>query len=226
MMERIRFDFGNLMRSSVECGVTELGFHETLAEEFRRAHAIFTERREIGDLGFLDLPYASETVESVTQITDALVQRFEDVVVLGIGGSALGAMALKEALLGPLWNVKTDEERDHSPRLHVVDNPDPHTFQTLLSRLTPPRTLFNVVSKSGETAETMSQYLVARDWVERSVDQSEISCHFIFTTGPLGGVLRQIGDAEGVPMLPVPQNVGGGSRFYLLLGSSLLQCAV
>ena len=224
MMERIRFDFGNLMRSSVDGGVTEFVLHETLSEEFRRAHARFTERREVGDLGFLDLPYASETVESVTQVKDGLVQRFEDVVVLGIGGSALGAMALKEALLGPLWNLKTDEERDQLPRLHIVDNPDPHTFQTLLSRLTPGRTLFNVVSKSGETAETMSQYLVARAWLERSVDESEIPGHFIFTTDPLGGALRQIGDAEGVPMLPVPENVGG--RFSVLSPVGLFPAAM
>ena len=88
---------------------------------------------------------------------------------LGIGGSGLGAVALRDALLGPFWNERDDEERDHFPRLHVVDNPDPVTFRRLLERLDPARTLFNVVSKSGSTAETMAQYLVARAWVEEAV---------------------------------------------------------
>mgnify|MGYP003315851776 FL=1 len=70
----------------------------------------------------------------------------------------------------------------------------------------------------------MSQYLVARAWLERSVDESEIPGHFIFTTDPRGGVLRQIGDAEGVPMLPVPENVGG--RFSILSPVGLFPAAM
>ena len=177
-----------------------------------------------GTLGFLELPYAEETVDRVVEIADGFAQWFEDVVVLGIGGSGLGATALKEALLGPFWNAMDDEERDHFPRLHVVDNPDPHTFSTLLDRLDPARTMFNVVSKSGATAETMAQYLVARAWVESAVDSDKARGHFLFTTDPSAGVLRQIGEAEDIPMLPVPPNVGG--RFSVLSPVGLLPAAV
>jgi glucose-6-phosphate isomerase len=224
MTKRIRFDFGNLMASSIDDGVDPSLLEGPLADGFKEAHASVVARHAQGDLGFLDLPYAGETVSRVTELAEGFAQWFEDVVVLGIGGSGLGATALKEALLGPFWNAMTDEERDHFPRLHVVDNPDPHTFRMLLDRLEPGRTLFNVVSKSGATAETMSQYLVARAWIEGAVDDDKARGHFLFTTDPADGVLRQIGDAEGMPMLPVPPNVGG--RFSVLSPVGLFPAAV
>lgn len=224
MMDQIRFDFGNLMDPAVSGGVDPTRFEGELSEAFRTAHAAVMARREEGDLGFLDLPYASETVGLVSELADGFAQWFEDVVVLGIGGSGLGATALKEALLGPFWNVLTDEEREHFPRLHVIDNPDPHTFRMLLGRLSPGRTMFNVVSKSGATAETMSQYLVAREWIEAEVGSDKARGHFLFTTDPVSGVLRQIGEAEDIPMLPVPPNVGG--RFSVLSPVGLLPAAV
>jgi glucose-6-phosphate isomerase len=223
-MHGLRFDFGNLMSARVEGGVPADRFESELADRFRAAHASVEASRADGVLGFLDLPYAAETVERVVTLADGFAQWFEDVVVLGIGGSGLGATALKEALLGPTWNAWDDERRDHFPRLHVVDNPDPHTFKALLEPLDPARTLFNVVSKSGATAETMAQYLVARAWVEAAVDANKARGHFLFTTDPSQGALRQIGEAEEIPMLPVPESVGG--RFSVLSPVGLFPAAV
>ena len=73
----------------------------------------------------------------------------------GIGGSALGTIALRTALLNPFWNELTGEQRDFYPRLYVIDNPDPVTFSAFLDRIDLRKTLFNVISKSGGTAETM-----------------------------------------------------------------------
>jgi glucose-6-phosphate isomerase len=223
-MDSVRFDFGNLMADRTSGGMAAERLDTDLAERFHAAHAAVEKQREAGVLGFLELPYAEETVGRVIELADGFAQWFEDVVVLGIGGSGLGGTALKEALLGPFWNAMTDEERDHFPRLHIVDNPDPHTFAALLERLDPARTMFNVVSKSGATAETMAQYLVARGWVESVVDADKARGHFLFTTDPAEGALRQIGDAEDIPMLPVPENVGG--RFSVLSPVGLLPAAV
>lgn len=224
MNRRLRIDYGNLMAPRVRGGVEAELLAGALTGAFERAHAAVERRREAGELGFLDLPYATETAERVRELADGFAQWFEDVVVLGIGGSGLGAIALKEALLGPFWNDRTAEGRDHFPRLHVVDNPDPHTFRALLQRVDPARTLFNVVSKSGATAETMAQYLVARERVEGAVGADKAHGHFLFTTDPARGALRQIGDAEGVPTLPVPENVGG--RFSVLSPVGLFPAAV
>jgi len=223
-MEHVRFDFGNMMAPRVAGGIDPAALGGPLTEGFQRAHARFEARRSAGELGFLELPHATGALTEVRELADGFGQWFEDVVVLGIGGSGLGAVALRDALLGPFWNQMSAEERDHFPRLHVVDNPDPFTFRGLLSRIDPARTLFNVVSKSGATAETMAQYLVVRERVEAAVGADKARGHFLFTTDPTRGVLRRIADAEGIPTLSVPENVGG--RFSVLSPVGLLPAAI
>lgn len=220
----LRLDYAYAMAPHVEGGLDPADLERRLTERFRAAHEAVEERRAGGDMGFFELPFATETVARVRELADGFGQWFEDVVVLGIGGSGLGAVALREALLGPYWNERSDEGRDHFPRLHVVDNPDPRTLRRLLDRLDPARVLFDVVSKSGSTAETMAQYLVARAWMEEAVGEESARGHFLFTTDPLAGDLRRIAEAEGVPTLPVPENVGG--RFSVLSPVGLLPAAV
>jgi glucose-6-phosphate isomerase len=223
-MEKVYLDFDNLMAPGLLGGVEAKDFAGDMAAAFERAHARVEEQRAAGVLGFLDLPYAGETVHEVVTLADGFAQWFEDVVVLGIGGSGLGARSLKDALLGPYWNDLPPEGRDHFPRLHVVDNPDPNTMLGLLERVSPAKTLFNVVSKSGATAETMAQYLIVRDAVESAVGAERARGHFLFTTDPASGALRRIGEAEGIPMLPIPENVGG--RFSVLSPVGHLPAAV
>ncbi|MBT8403072.1 MAG: glucose-6-phosphate isomerase, partial [Gemmatimonadetes bacterium] len=195
-----------------------------LQRRFESALETVAAWKEEGRLGFLDLPYARDTSRRVAELAESFGQWFEDVVVLGIGGSGLGAIALREALLGPGWNERDDEERGYYPRLHVLDNPDPATVDALLGRLDLRKTLFVVISKSGSTAETMAQYLVARERVGLVVDPESLRGHFLFITDPEKGVLRTIADAEGIPTLPVPDNVGG--RFSVLSPVGLLPAAV
>lgn len=223
-MDRVRLDYSNFMATALDGGVDPDALSGEMADAFTSAHAAVEASHSNGLLGFLDLPHATETVDQVRRLADGFGQWFEDVVVLGIGGSGLGAKALKDALLGPFWNVRSDEERDHFPRLHVVDNPDPYTMHGLLRRIDPARTMFNVVSKSGATAETMAQYLVVRKRVEEAVGAENARGHFLFTTDPVEGALRRIGDAEEIPMLPIPENVGG--RFSVLSPVGLLPAAV
>lgn len=222
-MDAIRLDYGNVMAPRVRGGVDPEQWSSHLTAQLEKALATVAAWREAGDLGFLDLPLASQAVAEVVRVATGIGERFDDFVVLGIGGSGLGAVALRDALLGPFWNEKSAEERDHLPRLHVLDNPDPHTFRALLDRIDPARALFNVVSKSGATAETMAQYLVVRELLDKRVGPDEAHHHFVFTTDPRNGALRRIGDAEGVPMLPVPENVGG--RFSVLSPVGLLPAA-
>jgi glucose-6-phosphate isomerase len=220
----LRLDFANLLAPHVQGGADPALLDGAMAERFREVHAAVQTRRATGDMGFFDLPYAADTLARVRELADGFGQWFEDVVVLGIGGSGLGAKALRDALLGPFWNDRSDEERDHFPRLHVVDNPDPFTMSGLFERIDPARTLFNVISKSGATAETMAQYLIVRDRVEAAVGDEKARGHFLFTTDPASGALRRIGEAEEIPMLPVPENVGG--RFSVLSPVGLLPAAV
>jgi glucose-6-phosphate isomerase len=223
-MADLRLDYGNLLSDRVSGAIDPDRLEGELSERFARALGVVEGERARGTMGFFDLPHASESIRQVQALADGFGQWFEDVVVLGIGGSALGAISLRDSLLGPFWNERSDDERDHFPRLHIPDNPDPYTMRRLLGRLTPAKTLFNVVSKSGSTAETMAQYLVARGWLEEALGADSVRGHFLFTTDPDGGVLRRIAEEEGVPTAPVPPNVGG--RFSVLSPVGLVPAAV
>ncbi|HEU0014645.1 MAG TPA: glucose-6-phosphate isomerase [Longimicrobium sp.] len=196
---------------------------DAMAERFREAHADTVRRREAGELGFFALADGGETVDAIQAFADGAGQAFTDLVILGIGGSALGTIAVRSALLKPFWNELTDEQRDFYPRLHVLDNVDPSTFAAFLDRVDLRRTLFNVVSKSGGTAETMSQYLVIHERLRAELGDG-YRRHLLFTTDPEKGVLRQIAREEDIATLPVPANVGG--RFSVLSAVGLLPAAM
>ncbi|MDR0788133.1 MAG: glucose-6-phosphate isomerase [Gemmatimonadota bacterium] len=203
-------------------GIDSDRFH-SFAARFREIQSDVEARRAAGQLGFYDLPYLHDVVESIEKFAHGGGQAFSNLVVLGIGGSALGATALRSALLDPYWNELSDEERGFYPRLYIVDNPDPATFAALLRRVDVRKTLFNVVSKSGGTAETMSQFLIVRDKLHEAIGDG-YRRHLLFTTDPEKGVLRRLANEEDIAALPIPQNVGG--RFSVLSSVGLLPAAM
>ncbi|NUR21157.1 MAG: hypothetical protein HOQ12_16600, partial [Gemmatimonadaceae bacterium] len=103
--------------------------------DFARVLEVFTRQRGHGVLGFLDLPTDAALVKQSTEFVAATRGRYHDVVVLGIGGSALGPIALRTALRPSGWNSLPDIARGDWPRLLVLDNVDPVTILALLERL-------------------------------------------------------------------------------------------
>src|SRR5690349_7265935 len=164
----IRLDYTNFMADVVAGGISA-GDWRDASSAFTNAHAGFGKRRQANELGFLDLPGDQALHRQSTEFASRVRGQFDDVVVLGIGGSALGPIALRTALLKPQWNALTKDERGGWPRLQVLDNVDPRTIAALLDRLDLRRALFIVVSKSGGTAETMAQYLVVRQRLQSAV---------------------------------------------------------
>ena len=217
-------DFNLMLTPGVADGLDPAQLTGPLAERFTDAYRAVEARRGKGEIGFFDLPWASETTRRVQEVADSFGQWFENVVLLGIGGSGLGAVTLRDALLAPLWNERDEEGREYFPRLYVLDNPDPATVGPLLDRLDLRKTLFNVISKSGSTAETMALYLVIRERLAAVVGEEKVHGHFLFTTDPEKGALRRIADAEQIPTLAVPPNVGG--RFSVLTPVGLWPAAV
>ncbi|MQA91289.1 MAG: glucose-6-phosphate isomerase [Gemmatimonas sp.] len=220
----IKLDYNNMLAPRLKDG---RGIDPTrlagLSDRFREIHTDVERRRETGELGFFALPYATDVVEAIEQFAEGPGQAFSNLVVLGIGGSALGTVALRTALLDPFWNELDEEGRDFYPRLYVVDNPDPSTFSALLRRIDVRTTLFNVVSKSGGTAETMSQLLVVREKLEEMIGDG-YRRHLLFTTDPEAGVLRKLSREEDIAALSVPPKVGG--RFSVLSAVGLLPAAM
>ena len=117
-------------------------------------------------LQWMNLGYNEETVWYVKEFASMVKGRFDNVLVLGIGGSALGGIAVTEALLKPYWNLLTPEQRENNPRIFFLDNIDPDQINGLLNILDLKKTLVNVITKSGSTAETMSQYMIVKARLE------------------------------------------------------------
>jgi glucose-6-phosphate isomerase len=222
----LRLDYTNMMAPSIDGGITDAEWRE-VAARFEAAHTAVADELGRGSLGFLELP---DNGALHGQTLDFVRRRRErgsfptDVVVLGIGGSALGPIALRTALRPPQWNLLGDAAREGNPRLHVLDNVDPANILALLARLDLARSLFVVTSKSGGTAETMSQYLVVRGRLASALGDAEARERIVFVTDPEKGALRTIARQEGIAALDIPANVGG--RFSVLTPVGLLPAAL
>ncbi|MFA5864957.1 MAG: glucose-6-phosphate isomerase [Phycisphaerae bacterium] len=178
-----------------------------------------------GKLPFRRLPYDQQMVQRTKDVAGEMRGRYDNLVVLGIGGSALGNIALQTALNHPFYNLLPSDRRA-GPKTFVMDNVDPVQFQGLLDLLDGQldRTLFNVVSKSGETAETASQFLIVRNLIRTRRGASKLAENIIVTTDPASGTLRQIAARDGYITLAVPPGVGG--RFSVLSQVGLFSAAM
>jgi glucose-6-phosphate isomerase len=221
---RLTLDCNNMFAARTAGRGIDPGDLRALAERFPVIHADVQQRRHPGPLGFYQLPFEEQVVREIRRFADLAAPLFENVLVLGIGGSALGTLALRQALRPPFWNELDDERRENLPRLYVLDNVDPATIAPLLERLDLRRTFCNVISKSGATAETMAQFMIVRERLRALVGDEGLQQHLVFTTDPQKGVLRQLAQAEGITTLPVPPNVGG--RFSVLSAVGLLPAAL
>ena len=174
-------------------------------------------------LQWLNLGYNEETLWYVKEYAAMVKGRFENILVLGIGGSALGGIAVTEALLKPYWNLLSEEQRDGLPRIFFLDNIDPDTMSGLFEVLDLKKTLVNVITKSGSTAETMSQFMIVKDKLEKELGDN-YRYNIVATTDKKTGILRQIAEQEGYKTFVVPDDVGG--RFSVFSAVGLLPFAL
>ncbi|MEX2182324.1 MAG: hypothetical protein WD771_09805 [Gemmatimonadaceae bacterium] len=222
----IRLDVSGMLDRSIPSGPGDavLAVLAALAPRLAAAHDALLAMAAAGVLGFRELEAQAAERTRAADWAAATAAETDDVVVLGIGGSALGAVALRTALLGREWNLWARDARGGRPRLHVLDNVDPRAVSGLLDARTVPLAgaRFVAISKSGSTAETMAQYLLVRDRL-RAAGLS-LRKHLAFVTDPSRGALRRIADAEGIPAFAVPENVGG--RFSVLTPVGTLPAAL
>ncbi|PIZ75347.1 glucose-6-phosphate isomerase [Candidatus Peregrinibacteria bacterium CG_4_10_14_0_2_um_filter_38_24] len=161
--------------------------------------------------GFYKIIDDKKEFEKVETLAKKLKNNFNHFVVLGIGGSALGTICLKNALK-PLAHEK----------LFVIDNVDPDFIKETKNKIDIKKTLFIVVSKSGDTLETLSQFFYFQKKVtDKKLDAKK---HFIFITDSEKGYLKELAKKENYQTLDVPKNVGG--RFSVLTAVSLFPAAL
>ncbi|MEA2063718.1 MAG: glucose-6-phosphate isomerase [Gemmatimonadota bacterium] len=196
-----------------------------LEEIAGRIHQDLGKKRAGGEIGFFDLPYDRKGCERIAGFARKAARHYQNVVVLGIGGSCLGARALHTALAGGWWaNLATRRYRHGAPRFFFADNVDPDGFTRLLDAADPKKTLYLAVTKSGTTAETMSQFLIVHELLAKKVGRKKISEHLVAVTDSQNGRLRNIVDREGLTDFIIPDNVGG--RFSVFTPVGLLPAAL
>jgi len=215
----LRIDYSNMMISP---GGINAGAWKGAGRQFGAAKRGLESLRASGTVGFVDLPSDEALLDQVERFASGARGKYDDVVILGIGGSALGPIALRTALRPSSWNMLDEKSRSGYPRLHVLDNVDPETIDGLLGNLRLDRTLFIVTSKSGGTAETMAQFLIVHDRLTRA--NLDVTKQMVFITDPKQGALRPLAEGLSVPALDIPASVGG--RFSVLTPVGTLPAAL
>jgi len=223
MKHTVTLDYTNVLSGAVgtKHGITPKAL-ERLAPEIAGHHKTLMRMKKAGRLGFAELPYEERTVAEVAACARRRAGRYENFVLIGIGGSSLGPVAVHAALNHPLYDLDA-KFRDGAPRLFVLDNIDPDAVHAVLGYVNPKKTLFNVVTKSGSTAETMSQFLIVRRMLKKTLGK-RFAENIIATTDAEKGDLRKLVERDGCESFVIPANVGG--RFSVLTPVGLLPAAI
>ncbi len=187
-------------------------------------HEQLLARQQRGDLYFVDiLDQTPAELQAIQDLAQMIKGRFENFVVLGIGGSALGPIAVHQALNGPFYNERVLLGKISGPRMFFLDNVDPDTLAVFAETVDLSKTCFNIISKSGGTTETAAQML----WIINQLKQINPDSwqeQLVFTTDPHKGSLRELVNKYNFTSLPIPFPLGG--RYSVLCAVGLLPAAV
>jgi glucose-6-phosphate isomerase len=216
-MAEVTFDYQNMME--VEGGLRSGELDEIQPRVREAADELLG-----NPPGFMRLPKTAEYAEASARVAGEIRgSGATDFVHVGIGGSALGPMAVHKALSHPYYNALSGGDRP-GPRMHFAENTDPATLSAILDLADPQGTYVNVVTKSGSTAETMANFLVIRGLLIDALGDFGFQGRTIATTDPEEGFLKQIADRDDLKVLSIPADVGG--RFSVLTPVGLLPAAV
>lgn len=214
---QVRMDYSHCMAANIGSrnGVPD----ELLTNQsplLQEALGALERRRAGGELGFFDL-FKTNNVKEIEDFVDSTRADIDDLVVVGIGGSSLGNRALHQALNHPL-----DLEGRKVPRIHICDNIDPDQLSAILHEIRALRyTQFQIVTKSGSTAETLANFMIFQSLLVK--EHAHPKKHIVAITDPQSGDLLRLAKMEGYKTFVVPPNVGG--RFSVLTPVSLLSAA-
>ncbi|MCA9860645.1 MAG: hypothetical protein KC438_13030, partial [Thermomicrobiales bacterium] len=215
---RIRLDYRNAMVSAVgeASGLSDEQLRTVAPRAAKEIERIWVEHAA-GDQKWIDLPDNKALVAEIETFATENRSKYDDFILIGIGGSSLGAISAIQALAHPYRNLLPAAQRG-GPRFFVLDNPDPEKVAATLSTVDLSKTLVNVVTKSGQTAETMANFLVVQDALEKAVGKENARAEIVATTDPESGLLRQLADHEGYRTFPVPPGVDGRQTVLSAVG--------
>lgn len=217
----IRLDYNNMMEEFVgKKGISKKDMDSLNLDKAKQA---MIDKRTNGKMDWRDLPYDQEEVcNEIISYVEEVKDKFDAFVVLGIGGSALGPISVQQAINHPYYNEISREKRGGYPKFYVADNVDPEKLVYLFETIDITKTMFNVISKSGSTSETMSQFMIIKEMLEKELGEKSKE-HIVCTTDKENGNLVKIAKEEGYKTFTIPAGVGG--RFSELTPVGLLPAA-
>jgi glucose-6-phosphate isomerase len=192
-----------------------------LGKELKNINKQLKNNKNDAELSFRKLPYDKKIIKQVTTTARKLRNKFDNLVVVGIGGSDLGSRAIYQALAGNYANL-LDKKGKNLKIYFLGDTTDPQPLADLLKVLNLKKTAFYIVSKSGSTIEPLAVFLFLRKKLIRKVGRKKHKNHFVITTNSDKGVLLEIATKEQYLVLPHYQ---GGGRFSVLSVNGLLPAA-
>src|ERR1051325_7094013 len=198
----LELDYTNVLEQTVHTnGIPKVAFDKAAISSRHVVEAIANAHTS-GKLGFGNLPDDAKAVKVVNDFAQS--HQYPNLLLLGIGGSALGPAALDAGMNRP----------GSGKRLVVLDNIDPDFIRDSLDAISAQDTIVNVIAKSGVTAETMETFAVVRKWMIDAVGETKARDRFVITTDPVKGDLLAIAKQEKYPTFEIPPNIGG--RFSVL----------
>jgi len=219
MSDDLTLVYGGMLESAVGSGHgLAAGALDAVAGEVRAGHAALLRKRESGEVGFFDAPEDRAHLPAILETAERFREEYDHLLVLGIGGSALGITALVSALTPAFGTIPGALD------VRCLDNVDPVWVGEALDAFPLERTAFAVISKSGSTPETLSQYLVVRDRLVREFGD-DWAKRVVFITDPAKGPLRADVDRTGAVSFPIPGNVGGRFSVLTPVGAFPVACA-
>ena len=219
-MAEIKLDFKN-------SGVTQKSIMEYKAQVeiiHKDLHRRANDEKDF--VGWLDLPtnYDKDEFERIKKAAKKIKKESDILVVIGIGGSYLGARAVIEALTSSFNNMLSAKQRKYPQILYVGNNLSPNYINELIEYIGDKDFSINVISKSGTTTEPAISFRIFREILENKYGIDEARSRIYVTTDKKKGALKQLADKEGYEEFVIPDNVGG--RYSVLTAVGLLPIAV
>ena len=193
-----------------------------------QAHKMLHEKTGEGSefLGWIDLPvdYDKSEFEKIKKAADKIKNDSDVLIVIGIGGSYLGARAAIEMLSNTFYNGLSKEQRK-TPVIYYAGNNISSTYLSdLLEAVEGKDISVNVISKSGTTTEPALAFRVFKELLEKKYGEEEAKTRIYATTDKARGALKSLADAKGYETFVIPDDIGG--RFSVLTAVGLLPIAV
>lgn len=208
-------------------GITQksiLEYKEQVENNHKDLHRRANDEKDF--VGWLELPtnYDKKEFANIKKAAQKIKKESDILVVIGIGGSYLGARAVIEALTSSFYNMLPEKQRKYPQILYVGNNLSPNYMNELIDYIGDKDFSVNVISKSGTTTEPAVAFRIFREILENKYGIDEARSRIYATTDKEKGALKTLADNEGYEQFVVPDNVGG--RYSVLTAVGLLPIAV